>query len=207
MVIHGLFGTGRNWRTPARNLAAAAVEMAPPGSPGWRLVLVDLRNHGKSARLPGFKPPHTVQAAAQDLCRLAEQVKGWRGPEVIIGHSLGGKVALEYSRASAKPPNGFKLAPPQQVWVLDSVPGQVEQETADGDVERVVSMLKSFPPVIPSRRWLLQQMAKLGFSEGLAEWLASSLQRQGHAHAGSKAEAMEFMFDVEGATDMFNSYK
>jgi hypothetical protein len=40
----------------------------------------------------------------------------------------------------------------QQLWVLDSVPGEVPMENSDGEVERVLAILKSLPKPIPSRR-------------------------------------------------------
>ena len=45
-LLHGLLGQGRNWRMFGRRLLAAA---AAAGAPDWRLLLVDLRNHGQSA--------------------------------------------------------------------------------------------------------------------------------------------------------------
>jgi pimeloyl-ACP methyl ester carboxylesterase len=45
-LLHGLLGQGRNWRTFARRLVAAAAEA---GAPNWRLLLVDLRCHGQTA--------------------------------------------------------------------------------------------------------------------------------------------------------------
>ena len=38
-------------------------------------MLVDLRNHGASAALDIFEPPHDIQAAAQDLIDLCKQRK------------------------------------------------------------------------------------------------------------------------------------
>lgn len=39
----------------------------------------------------------------------------------------------------------------EQLWVLDSVPGEVEHENADGEVEKVLKTLQSLPSSIPSR--------------------------------------------------------
>lgn len=34
MVVHGLMGSGRNWRTVSKRLASDIVDSSPPGSPG-----------------------------------------------------------------------------------------------------------------------------------------------------------------------------
>lgn len=40
----------------------------------------------------------------------------------------------------------------EQVWVLDSVPGEVKAEHSDGEVEKVLKTLQSLPSPIPSRK-------------------------------------------------------
>ena len=55
----------------------------------WRAVLVDLRMHGASQ---DFSPPHTLAACVADLRALENSIGPFHG---VIGHSFGGKVALE----------------------------------------------------------------------------------------------------------------
>lgn len=43
----------------------------------------------------------------------------------------------------------------EQLWVLDSVPGQVETDNSDGEVERVLHTLASLPSSLPSRKYYL----------------------------------------------------
>ena len=77
----------------------------------WRVVLVDQRCHGLSSQVdPPFRPPHTLGASATDVAQLFRARFG-RAPDMVIGHSLGGKVALEYLRQRAC---GLDL--PRQVW-------------------------------------------------------------------------------------------
>ena len=55
--------------------------------------MVDLRCHGESATigsLPG--EPHTVQTSAGDVLALLRQLRLF--PEVLVGHSFGGKVVM-----------------------------------------------------------------------------------------------------------------
>jgi surfactin synthase thioesterase subunit len=60
-------------------------------------------------------------------------------PEVVCGHSMGGKVALEYIQQVAAESGGARL--PQHVWVLDSQPGAVPADMVP-DVNRVLAAVK-----------------------------------------------------------------
>ena len=79
--LHGILGSGANWRTFARRFVEA--------KPTWRAVLVDLRKHGASQDFPA---PHTLVACADDLRALEKSIGRFDG---VLGHSFGGKVALE----------------------------------------------------------------------------------------------------------------
>src|SRR5215217_5600958 len=63
LMLHGIYGSGRNWGTIARRLVEAR--------PEWGVLLVDLRNHGQSH---GFAGPHTLAASAADVDRLVESL-------------------------------------------------------------------------------------------------------------------------------------
>ena len=87
--------------------------MACPTCRGWRIALVDQRNHGRSAEVAGFDPPHTMQAAAKDLMDLVQNNFGSQRLDMIVGHSLGGKSTLEFLSQVSQA--GSKVSPPQQV--------------------------------------------------------------------------------------------
>uniref|UniRef100_A0A9I9CCA5 Serine aminopeptidase S33 domain-containing protein n=1 Tax=Cucumis melo TaxID=3656 RepID=A0A9I9CCA5_CUCME len=135
----------------------------------WRVVLVDLRNHGKSAELEGFDPPHDMVNAAKDLAKLIES-QDWAWPDVVMGHSMGGKVALQFLESCNRGDYGNLASLPkqdlpvrfifvlikddsaEQLWVLDSVPGNVNPENSDGEVEKVLKTLQGLPSLVPSRK-------------------------------------------------------
>jgi pimeloyl-ACP methyl ester carboxylesterase len=76
VVAHGLFGSARNWGAIAKRLAADR-----------QVLAVDLRNHGDSPR----SEANGYEAMADDL---AETIAGLGGPADVLGHSMGGKVAM-----------------------------------------------------------------------------------------------------------------
>lgn len=77
LLLHGLFGGARNWGTIQRRLAAR-----------HRVLAMDLRNHGDSPRAEGMAPGRMAADVAETL-----QARGV-GRADVIGHSLGGKVAM-----------------------------------------------------------------------------------------------------------------
>ena len=80
IILHGLFGTLDNWQTLAKSWAEH-----------YLVYLVDLRNHGRSPQVDGLSYP----AMAQDLHDFMEQ--NWIHKAHILGHSMGGKVAMEFA--------------------------------------------------------------------------------------------------------------
>lgn len=83
----------------------------------WRMVLVDLRNHGKSTEIRGLEPPHSIENSAKDLANLVK-VQGWAWPDVVIGHSMGGKVVLDFAKSCAGGCYGESATFPKQVQML-----------------------------------------------------------------------------------------
>ncbi|KAK6944037.1 Alpha/beta hydrolase fold-1 [Dillenia turbinata] len=194
-ILHGLLGSGRNWRSFSRNLASTL--SGSPSAPGWRMVLIDLRNHGKSAEIESLRPPHNMVNAAQDLADLVYS-QGWDWPDVVIGHSMGGKIALQFAESCARGNYGVSASLPKQLWVLDSVAGEVNKDTK-GDVEKVLETLQGLPSSFPSRKWVVDHMMELGFSKSLSEWIGSNLKKSG--------EQQTWAFNLEGAVEMFESYR
>jgi pimeloyl-ACP methyl ester carboxylesterase len=76
-ILHGLFGSGRNWHSIAQRLAAT-----------YRVIVFDLRNHGAS---PWADTMGYAEMAADVGAALAEC--GF-GRAALIGHSMGGKTAM-----------------------------------------------------------------------------------------------------------------
>ena len=77
LILHGLFGSGGNWRSVARALSTS-----------HRVISVDLRNHGGS---PWVETMSYLQMA-DDVRALIE----WEQLHLpaVMGHSMGGKTAM-----------------------------------------------------------------------------------------------------------------
>lgn len=191
-VVHGLLGVGRNLATLTRTLLARAEQQS--GRP-WQAVLLDQRCHGRSGHL-GLPPPHTLAASAEDILRLFRSGLEYAdAPDVLIGHSLGGKVCLELTAQMSR-----LGKPPSQTWVLDSWPFQARDSFGElRDTERVLDAVAAIPQPLPSREALYQRLGEQGFSEGLQQWLGSNLRQHGKGQ-------YVWQFDLEGARSMLEDY-
>lgn len=154
--LHGIYGRGRNWRSVARRLVDAV--------PGLGGRLVDLRLHGGST---DASPPHTLKACAADLAELAAP-SGVAAPDVLLGHSFGGKVALETAR---RRPEGIDDM--DQVWVVDASPSPSEP---GGEAVRMLSALREEPGPFASRDEAVGALEARGFARPVARWMATNLE-------------------------------
>ena len=77
VFVHGLFGQGKNWTTIAKGLADS-----------HRVTLIDLPNHGHSPWTDRVHYLDMVEMVATELEHLDE-------PVTLVGHSMGGKVAMQ----------------------------------------------------------------------------------------------------------------
>eukprot|EP00210_Caulerpa_lentillifera_P008812 g8408.t1 len=174
--------------------------MSNKSQKSWQMTLVDLRNHGASAAINAFQPPHDIQSTAQDLIDFyTHRKRDW--PMIVTGHSLGGKVALEYIRLLQQVPDS-KHKLPRQVWILDSQLGPVSTKlVSNSKVDQVFETIHSIPLPIPSRKWLYHHVRnKRGLSLEVAHWLGSNLV--GHPNG-----PLQWVFNVQGAAEMYASYK
>ena len=97
IILHGLFGSSDNWLSIGKHL-----------SEHYEVHLVDQRNHGQSPHSDTFNYPDM----AVDLKHFIERHE--INSPMIIGHSMGGKVAMEYA---VRNPNDW-----QKLIVVDIAP-------------------------------------------------------------------------------------
>ncbi|MBW3534552.1 MAG: alpha/beta hydrolase [Gemmatimonadetes bacterium] len=185
VVLHGIYGAGRNWGSVARRFVRER--------PAWGALLVDLRQHGASR---GFSPPHTVAAAADDV------VEAIRASDVethaILGHSFGGKVALVATRVGIP---GLR-----QAWVVDSTPGTREPEGSAWDM---LAILRRNPGPFDARDGAVDALRGEGLPLPLARWMATNVEEEGGVYRwridADDMEALLRSFFAEDAWDVLEA--
>jgi len=80
VLLPGLFGSTGNWRPMARRLAVK-----------YRVLVVDLRNHGRSPHADSMR----YEEMAEDVLMLLD--KQGMARVALLGHSMGGKVAMTFA--------------------------------------------------------------------------------------------------------------
>lgn len=84
IILHGLFGFSDNWQSHAKKL-----------SEYYRVILVDLRNHGHSPWSDDF----SYDLMADDIAELCQQLS--LSNLILVGHSMGGKVAMRFAQKNS----------------------------------------------------------------------------------------------------------
>lgn len=128
VILHGLLGSSSNFRT-------VAVSDKLNGEAD--VVTVDLRNHGRS----GHDDDSSLPTLANDILRVIDDVAGEGGHVDLVGHSLGGKVAM-----------GVALTEPNRVRklvVADIAP--VTYDTGTKSWTEVASIVQAVAQADPSQ--------------------------------------------------------
>ena len=92
LIVHGLYGSARNWGVIAKRL-----------SDERQVIAVDMRNHGES---PWFGS-HTYAEMAGDLAEVIDTIGGRCD---VLGHSMGGKAAMQLALTQPEKVNKLVVA-------------------------------------------------------------------------------------------------
>jgi pimeloyl-ACP methyl ester carboxylesterase len=180
VFLHGLLGNGKNLRTFAREYCRQQQA---------RGILVDLPGHGSSKHclaattsipncLSGLH--RTLQAAGID-----DDVS-WS----LVGHSMGGRIALQYAYHAGSFPQ------PQRLVLLDTVPGGL-----NASVMHVMAVAEQFLSAVSetstTRKELVHQLTQEhGIDLATAQWLGGSYDTQ----------TREFSFSLKGAKNLVQCF-
>lgn len=180
VMLHGIYGRGRNWQAIAKGVVAAR--------PEYGCWLVDLPYHGAS---PAASHGDSVSGLAQDVREWlkSEGVE----PNAILGHSYGGKIAL----AMADQQRDARL----QVWVIDSTP---EVKTPSGSAWNMLEVVRALPVRFDSREQAVQALVERGYALGVGQWMATNLVREGNGFVWAlDFDAMERLLRDFFVTDLW----
>jgi pimeloyl-ACP methyl ester carboxylesterase len=153
LFMHGLLGNGRNLKTFARKLVK---QQSNDGSCRGG-ILVDLRGHGstfQAQRTEGeisdnnYGEASTFKDCAHDIHHTLEELHGddtsVPATRVLVGHSFGGRLALEYAANAVdyatETSDDANTNPFEAVWLLDTVPGQAN-ESVDKVLATITNVL------------------------------------------------------------------
>jgi pimeloyl-ACP methyl ester carboxylesterase len=116
VLVHGTRDHARSWDFVAEHMTDRFCVYAP-----------DLRGHGDSDWAVGSA--YSVAAYVADLAKMMDVID--RGPVSLVGHSLGGRVTLDYAAAA-----------PECVSRLIAIEGYGRQGSSDHPVERLRAYVK-----------------------------------------------------------------
>lgn len=149
VMLHGIFGSSDNWLTHSRMLSAK-----------FRTFALDLRNHGQSPHDDAFDYP----AMVEDIAAFIEEHK--LIDPVIVGHSMGGKVAMNFALA-----HPGKL---QKLIVVDIAPKPYDMENYV-----ILKGLNSVPiDAVTSRQEADEELAVHVSEPDVRMFLLKNLQRK-----------------------------
>ncbi len=154
IIVHGLFGSARNWRVLQKRLAE-----------NRRVVAVDLRNHGDSF----WSPDNSYEALAEDL---SEVISAYGGVADVLGHSMGGKAAMVLALTRPERLRRLIVADIAPVAYAHTQAGHIEaMQSVDMSVvtrrSEADKQLAARVPNAPLRAFFLQSIA---LEEGHARW-------------------------------------
>ncbi len=152
LLLHGFLGSGRNLSSLARRIAESRPEVT--------VIVPDLRGHGTS---PELGQQASLQTLAEDVWQLTDALP-LKGPIEIVGHSLGGRVALV---ASSQQPERVS-----RTVLLDISPTPFG--VLHGAMQRIFERLMGAPQTLPSRAHMRAFFVEGGVQEGLADWILTN---------------------------------
>lgn len=159
IIMHGLFGMLDNWRSIAKNLETS-----------YQCILTDLRNHGRSPRSEVMN----YQVMADDIVAMMDELN--IPSAAIVGHSMGGKVAMQVALAHPKRIN--------KLVVIDIAPKRYPPHH-----HNVIKAIEAIDPATMSERSEAEQIFRdhLRDNESTIQFLLKNISRTPHGHYEWKA--------------------
>jgi esterase len=149
LILHGFLGMADNWKTLGRQWSES----------GYQVHLIDQRNHGRSMHSDDF----SYELMAQDIKDYCE--KHVLEDIILLGHSMGGKVAMKFAELHASYLNKLIIA--------DIAPKEYAPHHSD-----IINGLRSLDfDLIKSRSDADEMLGKVIPDFGTRQFLLKSLYR------------------------------
>ncbi len=148
IILHGLFGSSRNWQGIAKNL-----------SNNYHVITPDLRNHGQSAHTDTM----SYHDMADDILVLINSLN--LNDAILIGHSMGGKVAMTSALTNSEKLSGL--------IIVDIAPVNYEH-----DFNSLLDAMNSLPlSEVKSRSDAESHLSQFINSQNLVHFIIQNLVR------------------------------
>ena len=168
VILHGLFGMSDNWLTIGKEL-----------SKNYSVFLVDQRNHGQSPHSDVFN----YKVMSDDLFEFANEHH--LNKAIIIGHSMGGKTAMQFSIEHPEKIN--------KLIVVDIAPKYYSHHHQ----EIINALLSMDLSKIKSRKEAEEQLSLKIKDESTKQFLLKNLYWLPCAKASRSAESLGWRFNLE----------
>lgn len=155
ILLHGFLGSGKNLRTLAQKWLQRDERQC--------FLLPDLLGHGESPALPANATLNTMAAAVLQTAADA----GIPFPVQIVGHSLGGRIALACARVAPE-----RVA---DVVLLDIGPGPIDPQKSES--RHVLDVMLRAPAESTDRREMRAFFLSQGISPALSDWILMNLRQ------------------------------
>ncbi len=158
ILLHGAGGTSLTWPAEIRRL------------PGWRVLAIDLPGHGRSPGIPQQNITAYMEQVAQFISELG------CGQAVLIGHSMGGAIALSLALAYPGQVAALGLiASGAYLGVPDDLLEAFSTQLGQPEALNILQQRAFSPRTAPERvAQCLRPLEETRYSVLYADWLACS---------------------------------
>lgn len=175
IILHGLYGSSDNWVTIAKKIADS-----------FTVYLPDLRNHGNSPH----SDTHDYKSMRDDLYEFVTELK--LNKIFLAGHSMGGKVAVNFALKWPEMINGLLIA--------DISPFVNERRALQADIQNLAilnAMLSIDISAVSSRNEVNSMLSEEIKSEKTRGFIMKNLQRNDGNNYSWKINASSLLKNLD----------
>ncbi|HTK10167.1 MAG TPA: 2-succinyl-6-hydroxy-2,4-cyclohexadiene-1-carboxylate synthase [Ktedonobacteraceae bacterium] len=175
VLLHGFTGSSASWDTLLNEVAGM----------GWHVIAPDMLGHGAS-NAPAEPERYSIEHCQSDLLALLQQLAVKPGEAILLGYSMGGRIALysafsHYFRALILESASPGLADPQERALRRKNDRALAERIEREGVEAFINYWEKLPLFasqsnLPAEQWEAQRRKRLN---NRAQGLANSLRGVG----------------------------